>query len=273
VTFTPTDTTDYSTVTGTVSLTVTRATPTVSAWPTASAITYGQTLASSTLTGGAASVAGSFAFTTPTTAPAVGTASQSVTFTPTGTTDYSTVTGSVSVTVNAATTSQDFTITAPVTTTQTVVPGSAARYTFSIAPNNGSYPGAVTFAASGLPAGATATFSPATISATGGAQTVTITIQTAAATALTAEPGRKLAPLALALLFLPLLGTKKMRRQGRRISHWICLLILVGGLAASVSLTGCGGSYSAQAQKNYTVTVTATAGNLQHSFNVTLNVQ
>ncbi|MGB3628165.1 MAG: hypothetical protein WBA18_01635, partial [Terracidiphilus sp.] len=31
-------------------------TPTISAWPTASPITYGQTLASSTLTGGTASV-------------------------------------------------------------------------------------------------------------------------------------------------------------------------------------------------------------------------
>ena len=67
----------------------------MTAWPTASSITYGQTLASSTLTGGASIPAGSFAFTTPTTAPGAGTASQSVTFTPTDTTDYSTVTGTV----------------------------------------------------------------------------------------------------------------------------------------------------------------------------------
>ena len=59
-------------------------------------ITYGQTLASSTLTGGTASIpAGSFTWTTPTTAPGAGTASQSVTFTPTDTTDYNTVTGTV----------------------------------------------------------------------------------------------------------------------------------------------------------------------------------
>ena len=83
VTFTPTDTTDYSTLTGTVSVTVSKATPAVTTWPTASAITYGQTLASSTLSGGASTPAGSFAFTTPTTAPGAGTALQSVTFTPT----------------------------------------------------------------------------------------------------------------------------------------------------------------------------------------------
>src|SRR5512143_1191152 len=83
-------------------LTVVKATPTVSAWPTASSITYGQTLASSTLSGGSASVAGTFAFTTPTTAPGVGPAPQSVTFTPTDTTDYNTVTSSVNVTVDKA---------------------------------------------------------------------------------------------------------------------------------------------------------------------------
>ena len=47
-------------------MTVNKATPTVSAWPTASAITYGQTLASSTLSGGSASVGGTFTWTTPT---------------------------------------------------------------------------------------------------------------------------------------------------------------------------------------------------------------
>ena len=81
----------------------TPATPTVTTWPTASAIIYGQTLASSTLTGGAASVSGSFAFTTPSTLPTAGTQSESVTFVPTDTTDYSQVTNSVSVLVFKAT--------------------------------------------------------------------------------------------------------------------------------------------------------------------------
>jgi N-acetylneuraminic acid mutarotase len=103
VTFTPTDATDYNTLAGTASVTVNKATPSVTTWPTASSITYGQTLASSTLSGGASTPAGSFAFTTPTTTPNAGTASQSVTFTPTDTTDYSTLTGTASVTVNKAT--------------------------------------------------------------------------------------------------------------------------------------------------------------------------
>jgi hypothetical protein len=78
---------------------VNKATPTVPTLPTASAITSGQTLASSTLSGGVGSVAGTFAWTTPSTVPATGTDSESVTFTPTDTTDYTTVTASVPVTV------------------------------------------------------------------------------------------------------------------------------------------------------------------------------
>ncbi len=89
-----------SATSATATLTVAQATPTVTAWPTASAITAGQTLASSQLSGGAASVSGSFAFTSPATAPGPGTAAQGVTFTPTDTVDYSTVTGTVSVTVD-----------------------------------------------------------------------------------------------------------------------------------------------------------------------------
>ena len=81
------------------------ATPLISSLPTASAITYGQTLASSTLSGGAvtnaagAPVDGSFAFATPATMPGLGTAGESVIFTPTDSIDYTTVTTSVPVTV------------------------------------------------------------------------------------------------------------------------------------------------------------------------------
>jgi RHS repeat-associated protein len=111
VTFTPSVLANYNAVVGSVSVTVAKATPTVSVWPTASGISYGQTLASSTLSGGTASVAGTFAWTMPSTAPGVGTASQSVTFTPTDTTDYNTpAPGSVSVTVSKATPTITFTV-------------------------------------------------------------------------------------------------------------------------------------------------------------------
>ncbi|MEI6166075.1 MAG: DUF2341 domain-containing protein [bacterium] len=81
---------------------VIKVTPTVSSWPTATAITYGQPLSVSTLIGGTASVPGNFAFTTPATMPNAGTASQSVTFTPADTVSYNTVAGNTSVTVDKA---------------------------------------------------------------------------------------------------------------------------------------------------------------------------
>jgi len=90
-------------------VTVNKQTPVLTA-PVATAITYGQTLANASLSGGAATnsvnnaaVAGGFAFTTPATAPVAGTASQSVTFTPSDTTDYNSATVNVSVTVNKQT--------------------------------------------------------------------------------------------------------------------------------------------------------------------------
>jgi CSLREA domain-containing protein len=92
-----------ATVTASFSLAVGKTMPTVTTWPTANAITYGQTLADSTLTGGAASVSGTFDFTSPTIAPSEGTAAQSVTFAPADTTNYNTTAGTVSVTVNPAT--------------------------------------------------------------------------------------------------------------------------------------------------------------------------
>jgi hypothetical protein len=75
-------------------------TPAVYSWPWASNITFGQTLASSQLIGGSAAVSGTFAWTAPGTIPPVGATTESVTFTPSDTTDYSSSTGSVAVTVD-----------------------------------------------------------------------------------------------------------------------------------------------------------------------------
>ncbi|PPC90369.1 MAG: hypothetical protein CTY35_14465, partial [Methylotenera sp.] len=87
----------------TQALTVNKATPTITTNPTASNITFGQTLVASSLTGGSVSVLGTFAFTTSSTAPNAGTASYSVTFTPTDTANYNTITTSVNVTTDKAT--------------------------------------------------------------------------------------------------------------------------------------------------------------------------
>jgi hypothetical protein len=86
-------------------LTVSKATPTITTVPTASSITYGQSLSDSVLSGGQAklgvsNVLGAFAFTTPSTLPMLGTSSQAVTFTPSDVGNYNVTATTVSVTVN-----------------------------------------------------------------------------------------------------------------------------------------------------------------------------
>ena len=106
VTFTPTSS-SYSLLSFNLNVTVNQATPGLSNAPAASMIYLSQALSNSVLTGGVctnaagAIVPGKYAFTTPGTTPALGTASQSVTFTPTDSTNYSSISFNVSVTVTA----------------------------------------------------------------------------------------------------------------------------------------------------------------------------
>jgi hypothetical protein len=102
--------TSFATSNTTATHTVNKATPTVSIWPTASGINFGQALSSSTLSPVTAvvptnaSVAGTFTFTDPTTIPSsVGSYTADVTFTPTNSANYNTVSGTVTVAVSLAT--------------------------------------------------------------------------------------------------------------------------------------------------------------------------
>ena len=79
-----------------------KTTPTVNTWPTAATIVQGQALSFATLTGGSASVGGGFSYNSPSVTPAVGNYSAAVTFTPTDTINYNTVSGSANVTVLTA---------------------------------------------------------------------------------------------------------------------------------------------------------------------------
>lgn len=69
--FTPTDNVNYKPTTAVVTLALGKATPEITEKPTAAAITYGQTLAESQLSGGAGNVAGTFAWKDGTVRPSV----------------------------------------------------------------------------------------------------------------------------------------------------------------------------------------------------------
>jgi Flp pilus assembly CpaE family ATPase len=101
VTFTPTDSTGYTTAQAAVSLTVTKATPAI-AWPTPAPITYGVALSPAQLNA-TASIPGRFVYT-----PAegavltAGVQTLTATFTPTDAADYTTAQAAISFTVAKA---------------------------------------------------------------------------------------------------------------------------------------------------------------------------
>ncbi len=101
-TFIPTDTTKYAPVSRTVSLTVNKATPTLT-WATPSAITSGTAL-SATQLNASSSVAGGFSYNPASgTIPSLGTQTLTATFTPTDTVNYNSATTTVSLGVVAGT--------------------------------------------------------------------------------------------------------------------------------------------------------------------------
>ena len=183
-------------------------------------------------------------------------------------------TGAVGGTVTVA--PLDFTFSTTSSNGITVFPGTTATYSFAVAPIFGTYAGPVTFTVAGLPTGATATFTPATIATTGGAQTVVLNIATPIAFARNAKPSGtpfERGTALFALLLLPALGNRRMRKVlGARL---LLGVLLFGGLAGAAALTGCGAGtgFSVQQSQTYSLTVTATSGSLVHTQFVTLTVQ
>ena len=111
--FAPTDTANYNTVTRTITVKVTKTSPVIAEKPTATALTYGQTLSDSTLTGGKVTyktadgteVAGTFAWKNSNIKPTAadsGKTEYDVTFTPSDTDNYNAVDMKIILTVNKA---------------------------------------------------------------------------------------------------------------------------------------------------------------------------
>ncbi len=217
-----------------------------------------------------------------------GVATYSTTTLAAGSTDTLTAVYSGDANFTASSTTQSITITvAPLGLTLTATPGSQTgnpgttfTYQLAVAPTFGAYPGTVSFAAAGGPAGSVITFTPSTLAANAGSATVSMSVATSASASVVQPDftGRKLAPFAFALLLLPLAGTRRMRRSGRWLGRFVCLFLLaLGGIAATTALTGCGsspgGSTKVQQGTQYTIVVTAGSGNVQQSTSVTLTLQ
>jgi len=189
--------------------------------------------------------------------------------------NYTAATATTSFTVTAATgVPLDFTINSS-GASQTVVAGAAVTYNLQLAPTAGTYPSSVSFSASGLPNGASYNFSPALVPANSGPVAIGFTVDSSALKASNSGIpfgdglGRGLAPVAFALLLLPVVGTRRMRKHVR------LLCVLLSMLGGALVLTGCGGSSGSAANQpqSYNITITATSGTDVHTTTVTLQVQ
>jgi glucuronoarabinoxylan endo-1,4-beta-xylanase len=108
VAFTPSDTTDYNSASGSVTLTVNKATPTIT-WSPAN-LAAGNALTSAQLDASSGGVPGTFTYNPAlgTVITAVGSTTLNVTFTPTDTTNYNNATGTATLQVVDSTTTVDF---------------------------------------------------------------------------------------------------------------------------------------------------------------------
>jgi sugar lactone lactonase YvrE len=178
----------------------------------------------------------------------------------------------------------DFTLIATGGTKLFVNPGQTASFAFALQPQGGNVTPTITLSATGLPPGATAVFTPATIPSASRAIPFTLAIKTAPLQANRVPPlspaASPMLPISAAICLLPLLRGRRIRSSLVQVPRtFFSLLFVLLGSVAILGLTGCGsGGFFAQSPQTYAITVTATASDaanttLQHTTTVTLIVQ
>jgi len=174
-------------------------------------------------------------------------------------------------------------------------PGQAVSYNVTVAPQLGSFPGAVNLACSGLPALTTCLFSPASITPEANAATSTLTLATTAASALLPWHfrGWKAPPATEVMLVGVLLVLALFRKvtthgspesripnpESRHIAYAVCG-VLLGLLLLQISCGGGGSGTGGGMMVNpgtpagtYNISITGTSGTLVQTAPVTLVVQ
>jgi YVTN family beta-propeller protein len=175
-------------------------------------------------------------------------------------------TASSAVLSQIVTAASDFAV-AATPPTQIIPPGASATYNVSITSVIAPFTNQVTLTATGLPAGATYTYTPPAVAPGAAGATSSLKISVPMQSARSKPNIESRAPLILAVLLLPLLTVRRRGASGK-------LLLILASLAAFGAMTGCGvGGYFSQPQQTYTITVTGTSGNLVHSATVTLTVE
>jgi hypothetical protein len=216
--------------------------------------------------------------------PAGGTCTTGVLFTPTslgsqnGTFTVSSSVLASSVTAHLSGIGYDFQVTVAGTSTVTVSSGQTASYTLGIAPS-GDLPSTFAFQCGKLPSYAACTFNPSTEDVAAGATgTEAVQITTGQSTSAQVAPpssaGGRALPLAFAVLILPL----AWRRRKLRFPIAVFAVLLLGFSGCSSSGGGSGGTPPSSPTTHstpagtYTVPVTVTSNDVQHSATLTLVV-
>ncbi len=179
----------------------------------------------------------------------------------------------------APNTVEDFTNTNTGAASQSMFPGAATSYTFTLAPVSATtFLNDVTVAVDGLPAGSTYTFTPATIKAGSGSTQVVLNVQISSSlSARNSLPNKSPAPrneLPVALGMLGLVGLGAARKLRHKMPRALLLVLLtLGSLLPIAALSGCAGGYFALNPTTFPLTVTGTEGPIQHAATASLIVQ
>lgn len=164
----------------------------------------------------------------------------------------------------------------------TIQPGGSATYTITASTVGGSFVDAVSLSCSGLPAHATCSFSPSTVTPGASKATTTLTISTTDSVADNSPviPARQ-KPINSLWMQVQGLGVVGMvlansKKRSKKAAILILLVLLVLGM---LCMSGCAGGTGIAPQNqqssphSYTVTVIGTSGTLQHSVPVTLTIE
>ncbi len=179
----------------------------------------------------------------------------------------------ITVTVTEET---DFVV-GPGTTSAFVNPGGKASFIIVVTPVGGPFNNPVALSATGLPAGATASFTPPspTPGVDGAPSTMIIQMPKTAVLPLpSTRPVSPFAPIIALAGILALWGLAALVRPTlvpQRVAvRILCLLLFAGAL---IGFSGCNGGFIASAPKTFVITVTGTSGTQSHFTMVTLNLR
>jgi hypothetical protein len=192
-----------------------------------------------------------------------------------GDTDFiaSTASASSSGSNTVVITPLDFTLQVVSSPTVEGIYGTTRQYTLHIAPIGGTFPGDVQFTTNNNgPLLSTYTFSPATVSKTGGPTDIILTVATRklASNEPPKDLSSKLSHIAFGLFLLPLLGLRYSRRTSRKLTRIITnSVLLLLSLGAIGTMSGCGSGYF---DHNYPITITATSNGIQHTVTVDFHI-